>query len=225
MQFILKGITNDQFIGKFSKPVVDQINFDLRPRSFNFTQAYNIKNIIEKNPYQQMYGLMFENDKDFVVTELFKDIQSSLKNHDELILEFTGDTFLKDLENLNLPYIWHYQAEEKISNIANCKHLKRIVFKHSYLATLYENGELWGFFNLFEQVATNIFFEVQLEWDTDIILSMFEFFTLPIISLEINSMVEKSYQHPDFDLIAKFIHNISELFLDKDDNNENSHNQ
>ncbi len=225
MEFILKGLTSDTVITQVKAPELHQYSFDLRPKSFNFTQAYNIKKIIEEQATSHRYSLMFENEKDLIVTEMHKDISKSLKDGDELLLEFSGTTGLDELEKFQLPYIWHYHEQEKIRNITSCNYLKRIVFHHQDLEVLNSNGELHGFFNLFSDYSKDIYFEVQLEWDSNIILSLFDFFTIPILSFEISHMVEVSYQNPDTLLIQNHIQNIAKLFEQKVNEDENSHNE
>ncbi len=216
MEFILKGITNNQLLEGLKLSSVSQYTFDLRPKSFNFTQAYNIKNLITNNPQSTRYSLWFENEKDFIITELYNDIKSSLKEQDQLLLEFSGETSLADLEKFELPYIWHYHAGEKIKNISFCKNLKRIVFHHADLEEYHRGGELHGFFNLFSDYTNKIYFEIQANWDSQIILSIFDFFTIPMLSFEINSQVELSYQNPDVELIKQHLLNLENLFENKE---------
>jgi hypothetical protein len=208
MKFILKGVCNSSTILQTQSSNLAQIGFDLRPKSFNFTQGYKIKEMIEGIPPNQSISLMYEDEKDFLVKEVSKDIRTSLVDGQELFLEFTGRTPLAELEKLNLDYIWHYQDQERIRNIADTNHLKRIVFRHSDLEYLNSRGELHGFFNLFSDYFDKIMIEIQVDWNSEIIYSIFEHFNIPIISVEITNLIEVGYQNPNCDLINTFIKSI-----------------
>lgn len=215
MKLSLKGITGKNTLELLSDLDIYQYSFDLRPKSFNFTQGYNIQKIITDCPIGHNFSLMFEDEKDFVVNELYKNIYSVISKEQKLYLEFTGRTPLADLERYEVDYIWHYHDQEKISNLKEVKFLKKIVFHHEDLEYLNSRGELHGFFNLFSDYIENIFIEIQINWDSDLILSMFDLFQVPMISIEITNQVEVSYQNPDNELIKNQLQYIQNLFTNK----------
>lgn len=209
MNYILKGISSFEIIDKL--PEFDSYAFDLRPRSFNFTQAYQIKNMIEKVIVDKNIILLFENEKAFVVDELISHIKSSLHTTNELICEFSGQSSLQSLDEYQRPFFWRYHNEEKLINISSSKELKKIIFLHRDLEMLNSSGELFGFLNLFANM--NVHFELQIDWDTNLIESMFEYFRFDTISFEINSKVEHSYRQLDFELAKVIIKNIKDIML------------
>jgi len=105
MKFILKGICNSSTILQTQNSQLSQLGFDLRPRSFNFTQGENIKVMLGQTSIDQDISLLFEDEKDFVVREVSENIRNSLKENQKLFLEFTGKTSLGDLEKLETDYI------------------------------------------------------------------------------------------------------------------------
>ena len=226
MKFILKGITNSNTINEMNtwsnslvtvshdrdKDDIELYSFDLRPRSFNFVQAKKIKSIICENPTQKKFSLIFENELPLTVTEISQGIKEVCLVDQEIYLEFAGSESLAVLETFQQDYIWHYHPEEKIKNIEKTKYLKRIVFKQEILDELNRNGELHGFFNLFSKYTERVYFEVQIDWDSEIILSLFDFFEIPLISIEINHKVELSYQLPNHTLIQDNLRKIQNLF-------------
>ncbi|MFT6630145.1 MAG: hypothetical protein ACJAS4_000079 [Bacteriovoracaceae bacterium] len=208
MKFILKGICNSSTILQTQNSQLSQLGFDLRPRSFNFTQGENIKVMLGQTSIDQDISLLFEDEKDFVVREVSENIRNSLKENQKLFLEFTGKTSLGDLEKLETDYIWHYHDQERIRNIADTKFLKKIVIRHNDLEYLNSRGELYGFFHLFSDYFNKVIIEIQVDWNTEIIYSMFEHFKLPVISVEITNLIETSYQNPNCELINTFINTI-----------------
>jgi len=218
MKFILKGITNSNSILATDSIGMSQYTFDLRPKSFNFVQSRKIVEMISGDTKSRVYSLLFENEKDFVIKQLLTQINPSIGEEQNLFLEFAGITPLVECEKYEHDYIWHYHDGEKIKNITDTKYLKRIVFRHSDLEYLSSNGELHGFFNLFSEYFDRIFIEVQLNWDSPIMFSIFEFFKIPLLSFEITDQVEIGYQNPDHDLIISHITNVKNMFDEQKEN-------
>lgn len=209
MNFILKGVCQDSTIKKLEgSSLVSDIGFDFRPKSFNFVQSYKVQELVKQCSEIKSFSLIFEDEKDFVVTEKFKEVSNVLIEDQSLYLEFAGTQMLESFEKLQIPYFWHYQDQEKISNIKNTSFLKKIIFRHSDLEYLNSKGELFGFFQLFSDHFDRIQFEIQIDWNTELILSILEFINIPIFSIEITNIVEKSYQRPDNDLIYDYIKNV-----------------
>lgn len=219
MKFLLKGLTKSSSIISTKPLNLRQYSFDLRPRSFNFVQARKIKEMITHNSDIHNFTLIFENEKDFVVVEVLKDLRSVLFDTQNVMPEFFGITPLEELEKFNEEYIWHYHDKEKIRDIAFAKNLKRIVFHHEDLAYLNSRGELHGFFNLFSDYFERIEIEIQLDWNAEIITSILEFFPISYISFEITNLVELSYQNPDTNLINNHILKVQKIINTKKEDN------
>lgn len=212
MNFILKGVTKDETIKSLLPIGVREFSFDLRPRSFNFTQLKNIKEIVILNPAVELFSLCFANEPEHMVSELYLKVSEDLNEKQKLWVEYTGGESLMACEKQGLPYIWHYHPGEKIKHIHDTEYLKRIVFKHSILEEFHQNGELHGFFGLFQDYTEKVMFEIQVDWDTELILSLFDFFQIPMLSFEINQKVELSYQNPDHTLMQKNLVNLANYF-------------
>lgn len=206
----LKGITKAQTIEETQDLQLSGYSFDLRPKSFNFTQLKNIKEILERFPDHQ-YTLLFENEKEFMVHDLFELIQK--ENNYLLTPEFTGLSVLNQVEQVGKEYFWHYHSQETFKHLLDHKLLKKIIFLHKDLEVFQANGELFGFLNLFQDLKQNgILFEVQIDWDTDLIESMFEYFSFDSLAYEINNKVEVSYQNPDHVAILSQLVQTLKLF-------------
>lgn len=216
MEFILKGITHSKTLRALDSIENLSFAFDLRPKSFNFTQTYKIKETLEGHRNIEMISILFSNEKDYVVNNIVLDIEKSFLSkegtHNNLILEFCGQTPIADLEKYEKNYYWHYHKDEKIKNLANVKYLKRVIFHHQDLEELNDTGELHGFFQLFSEYMDHISIEVQLQWSSELIISMFDFFDISAVSFEISSEVEIGYQNPDSQLISNHIGHIDKLF-------------
>lgn len=206
----LKGITQAESIETTQELNLAGYGFDLRPKSFNFVQVKKVKDILGQYPNFQ-YILLFENEKEFMVNDLFELIQED--NDYNLTPEFTGLSNLSEIEKVGKEFYWHYHDEETFKNLQKHKLLKKIIFLHQDLEDYHARGELFGFLTLFKDLQTaGIKFEVQIDWDTSIIESMFEYFPFDTISYEINNKVELSYQNPNHAAIISQLINTKNLF-------------
>jgi hypothetical protein len=197
MKIGLKGITKIETITQTKMLDLTSYSFDLRPKSFNFTPKGNIQKILESLNSNLEISLMFENEKDYIVTEIYQEVESYLFDEANCLLEFAGSTPLIELEKFEIPYIWHYHDKEKLRNIENTHFLKRIVLHHEDLEYLNSKGELFGYLQLLSDSSKNVKFELQLDWNISLIESMFSYFDFAMLSFEITNIVELSYQQPD----------------------------
>ncbi|MBD64281.1 MAG: hypothetical protein CME62_03690 [Halobacteriovoraceae bacterium] len=208
MSITITGVTSENTIQTIKSYHLNSIGFDLRPKSFNFIQEHKIKSILTQFKGLNV-SLLFENDKDFVINHFYQDLKSL--SH-QFYVEFTGQEKVAELEKLNIPYFWHYHSEEKISSLASTKNLKKIILTHSVLREFQQTGELFGFLQLFADINSKIKFELLLDWDTEIMLSMFEYFEFHGIQFEINSKVERSYQNVNQTLLSDQLSYYLHLF-------------
>ena len=209
MNFLLKGITSASTIEQTRDVPIYGYDFDLRPKSFNFTQVKNIQSIIAMYPLCR-YSLIFENEQPFLIDEIVKKLQLSER---ALQLEICGSIDFEAIDELGLDYAWRFQEESKFSDIKKAKNLKKIILCHKSLELYLESGELFGFLQLFNSPSfSNITFELLLDWDSDLIESTFDNLNFSFVSLEINSKVEISYQHPNNEIIKNELHRLNRMF-------------
>jgi hypothetical protein len=211
MKIGLKGITKFDTIDQTRSLELDSYSFDLRPKSFNFTQKKNIKNILDTLKSNLDITLIFENEQGFLVKEFYHSIRTHLFDESKCLLEFAGTTPLEELEELKIPYIWHYHDKEKLVNIEKTKYLKKLILHHSDLEYLNSQGELFGYLQLLKDVANDLEFELQLDWDVSLQESIFSYFEFSMISFEITNIVETSYQQPDCTTIQTQINYYKKL--------------
>ncbi|MDP7319226.1 MAG: hypothetical protein QF441_01395 [Bacteriovoracaceae bacterium] len=208
MKFILKGVCHQDVSEQVECQNLEQLSFDFRPKSFNFIQGYKVLDILKKTQKSYQYSLMFDNEKDFVISEFLKKTPDDLSS--SIFLEFFNESSLEFMEKFGKKYFWHYNDKVKIRDISQCQNIDRIIFTHEHLELLHQQGELFGFFQLFSDYFHKVMIEVQLNWNTELISSLVDMFQIPLFSFEISHEVEKSYQNPDYELISNILNNLSD---------------
>lgn len=191
------------------------MGFDFRPRSFNFLQQYRFLELVEKiySPEQKIY-LRYENEKDFIVSKMLDDVQELLlkkfsteEKGRRICLEFS-DLQEKDYyEAFNWPFYWHYQNSPLVAQLSQSPGLKGIILPYSYLHNLHETMRFQSFVSSFFQIFGNRLaqddFELILEidWNSNIFPSLFEFFDFSLLSLPVNEKIETHYRNVDLNKI------------------------
>lgn len=214
MKLSLKGITGFETLNACAVLDISCLCFDLRPKSFNFTTQENILKLVESLRSDIGVRLLFEDEAALSVKELSSKIKKSLL-HDHLLMpEFTGQTLLSQLELLDMNYVWNYHDKERLSELQKAKNLKVIVLHHSDLEYLHSQNELFGFLNLLkESIRPDQSFELQLEWECNLIESIFSYFDFQGLIFEITNKVEVSYQNVDVNLMKELILEQKNLFI------------
>ena len=205
MKLGLKGISNLEIFQFAQSLGFEEVSFDLRPKSFNFTQGYKIKEILEQVSGETKTFLQFEKEKEFVIQELMKDLSQVSPLSIGLEIEAPDD--LQAINDLGFIFHLKYDQSQKLSELKACEQLKRLVFTQSFLDELNQNGELFGFFDLL-RTETNFELEVLTDWDSSLTFSLLDTFKIDVLSWEINNKVEKSYRCVDFDLLEAHMRRI-----------------
>lgn len=205
MKLRVSGIYNPQLMNYLRGFNISHFTYDFRPTSFNFTQAYRVKEMLENmgKPLDSI-SLHFSEEKDFVITETLKDIKESVSGN--VFLEFSGKQALEFYEQFETPYIWHFNELVNIDNLSNLKYLSKISFDHIFLERLMQFGELFNFIGkIKENLQQGQNLEIQADWGVDVMETLVDFFKFDSLCFEINSKVETSYRTPDLHLVSGHI--------------------
>jgi hypothetical protein len=201
----VSGIYNPDIIQYLRQYNISHFSYDFRPTSFNFTQAYRVKEMLETagSPLDTI-SIQFADEKDFVISEILKDIKSSSKG--EVLLEFSGKHPLDFFEQFETPYIWHFNELVNIDNLSELKYLSKISFDHIFLERLMQFGDLFDFLGkMTTLLKENQSLEIHLDWDTSVMETLIDFFNFDSLCFEINNKVETSYRTPDLKLFSAHI--------------------
>lgn len=203
----VSGIYNPQMIQYLKQFGINQFTFDFRPTSFNFTQGYRVKEILEATCVSKdTFYLHFADEKEFMITEVLKDINSLGRTEVNTCLEFSGRSSLISYETFKTPYIWHFNELVSIDLLADLKYLKAISFDQIYLERLLQFGELFNFLTKIEAcLRDDQYLEINLDWGNLPMETAVDFFRFKSINFEINNSVEVSYRNPNLNLVANHI--------------------
>ena len=190
---------------------IKNFGFDLRPKSFNFIQLHVIKDIIQKcDTGNETYSFMFSNEKDFVINELIKSIESdTLLTRDRVLLEFTDVHDINDCESFNLNYIWHFDESSNYRKLSSAHFLRVLSIDQKKLAQYQNSGQVYVFIKEINNLrGENTLLDLRVNWDESIIESINDFYLPNLITLEISQLVESSYRNPNQSILQDHLNVI-----------------
>ncbi|MCY4523731.1 MAG: hypothetical protein OXB84_03220 [Halobacteriovoraceae bacterium] len=205
----IDGVYDEKTILGLKDIPVRNINFDFRPKSFNFLQHYRFMQILEKiYNTTQRYFLHFNNESNNMIFKFLNDLDKRYQMSDNFILEFSDHQRLDFYQQFDHPFFWHYRPEKIFDELLEIPQFKGLVLPHSFLTGLHEQGKLNNFTRNFHQLfygkkKTSIELALSLEWNADIFPSLFDLFEFDMICFTINNQVEHGYRQINVDLLRK----------------------
>lgn len=207
MEVRVNGVYHSSIINHLSAIGISHFSFDLRPVSLNFTQSYKIKEMMEQTTSSlKTFYLHFENEKDFMINELLKDLNAS-RGQANIMLEFSGRDELEFYESFNTPYLWHFNEDINLETLTKTKNLKKISFDQLYIERLLQFGKLYDLFgDIIKLIGDKkIELEISANWDSAILETIIDFYPITSLNFEINNKVERSYRQIDLQLVTGHI--------------------
>lgn len=212
MEIKINGIYSIETIQFLQDLKIKNFGFDLRPTSFNFIQLHSIREIISKvDTGKEVYSFIFENEKDYVIQELLKNIkEETLIDPNRILIEFASITDISVCENFKMNYNWHFSNQINYRKIQDSNYLKILSFSQRELIELQNKEE---FFHLIKEINeikndSNIL-DLRVDWTESLIESIIDFINPQILTFEVNNLVETSYRNTNNQLIQNHLYQIA----------------
>jgi hypothetical protein len=185
MDLRVNGVYNQQTFQFLSELGVKKFTFDFRPVSMNFIQEYVVHDILkELSSANHQYYLMFQNEKDFVVSKITNELINNnlLRDSDSLFLDFRSNHELSYFEQFKTPFYWSFDESVNYYQIIDSPLLKGLTFSSTYLERLNERGQLFKFLSdlqgILQKSERDLKLHLEIEWETSIQESIFDFLIL-----------------------------------------------
>jgi hypothetical protein len=216
MEIKINGVYSYDVMLLLKSMGVKNFGFDLRPKSFNFIQLHALKDIIEKSDTgKETYSFLFSNEKDFVIDQLIKQIESETRiSKDRILLEFTDVHDIGDCEKFNLNYVWHFDESSNYRKLASAEYLRVLSISQKKLEHYQNQGQVFEFIKEINELrGENTLLDLRLNWDESIIESINDFYLPKIFTLEINQLVESSYRNINQSLLQDHLNLFNQSII------------
>ncbi|MDA8793290.1 hypothetical protein N9N67_08590 [Bacteriovoracaceae bacterium] len=203
MDLRVKGLYDLQTFNLFKSQQVKSFGFDLVPLSFNFIQCYQLVNILQKeSDKNDLIYLQFKDDKDFVIKSILDEVQYVRSKLNNVFLEFKKMRDVEFMEKFQIDYVVHISSMSELKELLKAQKLKGISLDKYFLDRLQMQnafGEFFDFLEDFEkrmskQRSQPILIELNSNWNDSLEHSIYDFFNINQVCLEINSQVEEDYR-------------------------------
>ncbi|MDO9182994.1 MAG: hypothetical protein Q7U04_11330 [Bacteriovorax sp.] len=176
--------------------------FDFSPRSFNFIQEYvfleQILNLLDES---DRIFLHFTRSNDPMVMKLILDLKKngqSLKNVYFEFDEWSEEVSPIDFEN---NYLINFSKDCDAAKLIG-KNFKGFIFSFNFFGDLHSSKLLNNFASNFytryqSRLAEESLLLLKIDWNDNLIPSLFELFEFDLISFPINSKIEICYRNVD----------------------------
>jgi hypothetical protein len=204
MKLKIQGIYNSELLRIVTEKDVCDVVFDFRPRSFNFIQLYKVEEILKEYQGDLLslnVCLLFSSEKDFVIKKALEDI-SKIVPKDNLFLEFDDLSEGSFYNQFKTPFICHYYDSLNLAELSKQENLDTLKIANDIIQRLEIEGKLFAKLTEISEISKKEDFKIELElnWNSSISESIFDFFDIAKVSFSINSLIEKSYRQVDIDL-------------------------
>ncbi len=222
----IDGIYDKKTLSSLATMGVSNFSFDFRPLSLNFLQQYKFLEMLKmvfQNQIQTRenstikYFLHYANAKELEINKMIDDIKTIYKRESDytfremfpsnFYFEFSDQLDNEYYKQFGLNYYLHYFSTKDLKKHLRCPKFKGLIIPY-YIIEGHHNAQQLNSFlkNLLQLIYQNkqIDFEIILlvNWDTDILPSLFDYFDFDMVSVPINNIVEISYRNVDINKVS-----------------------
>jgi len=195
---------------------VNHIGLDLRPTSFNFIQHHVFFDLlpdIQRMGFSKIF-LIFENEADFVIQKFLDDLKvvqccESLLKQEFIFLDFRDLRSGEFYDQFQIPYIWTFDRTGKLAEFKESSLFRGVTVPYELIESSFQQGQIESFCqNMYQILGKKILtekfiFDVKMNWNTNVIPSLFERFDFNLLTTQINSQVESCYRNVDIEALSR----------------------
>ena len=218
MEYIVHNIYNQETLSFLKTKGIHHFGFNFQTKSPWFTQQYVIFELIEKNAHSKsFFYLNFSGEKDFMISKILSDLEA--KNYfgikkEQFILIFDDKRDHDFFDQFGYQYHLYLDPMRNLEKIKTSELCTGLILDFNYLVELNQKHVLEHFcatmHKHFKDTHHQLIFNV--DWDSDIFSSIFEYFQFNSTSTCINGHVESGFRQVDSSKLEEGMRFIQNLF-------------
>ncbi|WP_155897078.1 hypothetical protein [Bacteriovorax sp. BSW11_IV] len=198
----LEGLYDKKTIQLLQTKANTALTFDFRPRSFNFIQQYLFLDFITVLKNSTLpFSIQYENEPDFMIKDTLQKLDAIYSG--PVSLEFSDNQKCEYYEQFSRPFIWHYNVQCSDISVFKSPLLKGIVLNYSDIEDAHNKNILTSFVQNFYRLTHDVLLKrngqliLKLDWTSNVMPTLAEYFDFNVISVPVNSNVEICYRNVD----------------------------
>lgn len=216
--FKIEGIYDQRTLKLLKQKGLRDFGFNFSPRSFNFIQEHIfLSDLIPLLDPLDRIHLHFDRSNDPMIKKVLEDLKKAGFNPENVYIDC--DEWSERPETMGVKYYLTYHPELDISQCRG-ENFSGMIFNFSYFEELHQrnvlNNFISNFYTHFSKVLTDDKkIVLRMDWNSNIMPSLFDYFEFDLMSFSINSKIEVCYRNVDLkklttemDLIKKNTHSL-----------------
>ena len=218
----IDGIYDKRTLKHLKDQGIKDFCFDFSPRSFNFIQEYVfLEQILHLLNSSDRIFLHFSRSNDPMILKIIVDLKKEGHSLDNIFFEF--DEWTQEVNPLNFDYNYLLNFSINIDTAKLIgKNFRGLIFNFEFFEELHRSRSLNNFANNFytkyyTTLGENSLMLLKIDWNSNLLTSIFDLFEFNLISFPINSKIEVCYRNVDFNKLRcelEILKKKSFLFMD-----------
>ncbi len=201
----INGVYDSKTISELLKLGVRCFSFDFRPQSLNFVQHYRVLEILKEIGITQDKKFTFHFGNEFApliekfIADLNSEVGITAENWESglVSLEFSGREDFSQMDDFDVPYLWHLYKGSKWGAGQQAKNLRGVVLPFEFLEDSFEDGSLNSLCVNLHTIFRNCEFHLERDWGSNIFASLMDLFDFSDMSFPIDQNVEICFRNVD----------------------------
>lgn len=206
--FKIEGIYDQRTLKLLKAQGLKDFGFNFSPRSFNFIQEHVF--LVELVPLldeSDNIHLHFARSNDPMISKVIFDLKINGIKTERLYLNC--DEWVETPESLGIKYYLNYVSD---INMSYCKSslFSGMIFDFNFFEDLHHRGVLNNFISNFYTHFNKLLNDekkiiLRIDWDNNLMPSLFDYFEFDLMSFPINSKIEICYRNVDLKKLSREI--------------------
>lgn len=203
----IEGIYDKRTVKYLKNQGLKDFCFDFSPKSFNFIQEYVfLEQILNLLDASDRIFLHFSRSNDPMVGKLINDLKKSEKSLNNVFFEF--DEWSKEASALDFEYnyLLNFSKDSDSLKLVG-RNFKGFIFNFEFFEELHRSNLLnnfaSNFYTRFHSIINEKSFMVlKIDWNNNLLASLFDLFEFNLLSIPINSKIEVCYRNVDLNKLS-----------------------
>lgn len=198
--FKIEGIYDQRTLKLLKQKGLRDFGFNFSPRSFNFIQEHIFLSDLVPllDPLDRIH-LHFDRSNDPMIKKVLEDLKKSGVSGENVFIDC--DEWSDSPESLGINYYLTYHANLDLKACQG-SHFSGMIFDFSYFEELHHKNILNNFISNFYTHFSKVLTEdkkiiLRVDWNNNIMPSLFDYFDFDLMSFSINSKIEICYRNVD----------------------------
>lgn len=188
----INGVYNIDTIKMLENLGINKFSFDCRPKNFNFIQLHAITDLLSQISNQSKIGLLFDNEQALGIERIVDEVKKHYSG--DIDLYFYGSNEKEYYDSIPYSFYWGFDQTYNFNHFYHNEKFKGFILDYRDIEPIDDISRQLEFL---KKLAHDRVVKIQIDWNTAIAQSLFDFYNFDSIVLEVNNLIESSFRNID----------------------------